>query len=278
MLSAARRIAAEETGSVDRMLAAIRQMQEEDLYTEIPMETSGPFAQLQDSYQQLIHSIRELVEANKAQTERTTRAEISQLESQFNPHFIFNTLEMIRCLIKLDPQGANQMIVDFSALLRYSISGGETQVSLGSDAEYLERYMAITQRRHENRLRYTFDIPAEAAERTIPKLILQPILENAVKYGIRRKKELHVSVSARVTDSALVLTVADDGQGMDAQKLAEVRRELSSPELPREHFGLYNVSRRLWLLYGQASRLEVESTPGEGTAVTVYIPGGKDEI
>lgn len=277
MFTIADNISASETRSVDKMLEAIRRMQREDLYTDIVFEDTGPFAVLQTSYQQLLGSIRQLVEQNAEEMRRSTRAEIRQLESQFNPHFIFNTLEVIRCLIKLDPQAASQMLVDFSQLLRYSISSQQGPVPLAEDFRYLRRYLDIAQRRYENHLHYAFRVDPEAEGCQIPRLILQPVVENAVKYGIRRRPDLTVTITAGLEGGELVLSVRDDGGGIEPEKQQAIRDSFVAGTEPAEHFGLYNVHRRLQLMYGTAEPVRLQSVPGEGTTVTVTIPPGPPE-
>jgi len=272
MITLANKISASETSSVDEMLSAIRKMQEENLYTDITFEDTGPFSILQASYQQLLDSIRQLVEQNTEAVKRSTRAEIKQLESQFNPHFIFNTLEVIRCLIKLEPQSASRMILDFSELLRYSINSDQKLVRLSQDIHYLKRYLAIAQKRYDNHLHYCFDIDEEAAECPVPKLILQPVIENAVKYGIRCRTDLTVTVSGKVERGELVLSVHDNGSGIEADKLNAILDSLRSDAAPSEHFGLYNVNRRIWLMYGEGYFIQIFSSPGLETTVIVRIP------
>lgn len=267
-----RKMAAVEAGSIDRLIADLRKMQENGIYTPIEPQESRGFASLEQTYVQLLDDIRALVEANQQEAVMRTTAEIKQLESQFNPHFIFNTLEVIRCLIKLDPAGANRMILDFSDLLRYSIDSSRQTVSLQDDLTYIRSYLSIVQIRRSIQLDYQIHMEDGTQNCQVPKLSLQPIVENAVKYAARDRENLSIRVDIQRENETLLLKITDDGAGIPSQRLENIRRTLAHPQLPDQFFGLYNVHRRIRLMYGPLYGLEIDSALGEGTVVTVRLP------
>jgi len=268
LLLATTHIIKAETRSIDILFANIKKMQAEGLYTSID-SMEGGFKSLQTTYALLIEHIRELVEANKAETELRRSAEIRQLESQFNPHFIFNTLEAIRCSMKEDVGAANKMILAFAEILRYSISSNKQMVPLVDDLHYVDSYLALHQM-SVNNLRYSIDVDDEAKDIEIPKLCIQPLIENAVKYG-KRGGNLCVEVSAKIMGGSLHISVSDSGPGIPKKRLEEIKKTLNDEKDTVRFFGLNNVHRRLVLQYGQEAGLKIESG-STGTRVSFLIP------
>lgn len=266
-----RRVATAEAGSVDRLIADLDRMQREGIY--VPLESGGgAFPTLEETYSRLLEKTRSLVEANQQEAVMRKTAEIKQLESQVNPHFIFNTLEVIRCLIKLDPTAANQMIMDFSSLLRYSIDNTREVVALEDDLAYIRSYLSIMQMRDSHRLAYEIRVADGLARCAVPKLCLQPIVENAVKYAASAQKTLHLRIDISCENGDLLMRICDDGAGISPQRLEQIRLALKQPEPSGSFFGLYNIHRRLTLMYGERYGLMIESMLTEGTSVTVYLP------
>lgn len=267
-----RKAAAAEAGSIDRLIGDLDRMQREGIYVSLPPAPKGSFASLEETYRQLLENTRSLVEANRQEAVMRTTAEIKQLESQVNPHFIFNTLEVIRCLIRLDPAAANRMILDFSDLLRYSIDNSKQTVCLKDDLAYIHSYLSIMKMRANHPLEYEIHVAPGTEQCRLPKLCLQPIVENAVKYAADVLRPLKLQIDISLRDSDLVLTVQDNGPGIPAERLAEIRTALEAPQHTGSFFGLYNVHRRLRLMYGSAYGLQLESTPEVGTTVVIRLP------
>lgn len=276
LLMVARRMLAHETASVDELMVTLKRMQTDGLYTEIERTGNHHFSSVENAYFDLLEQIRELVEINKEEEMKRTTAEIRQLEAQFNPHFVFNTLELIRCLIKLDPHAANQMILDFSALLRYSISPDALHVPLADDLRELERYVSILRQKHEFKLDYTVHLADGTGTLLVPKLILQPVIENAAKYGGVTKSQLTLSVDAHTDAGSLIITVQNDGHLIPQERLVFLNSLLQADEAPAEHSGLYNVHRRLQLMYGEEAGLSLQSDAEHGTIITLNMPLGEN--
>ena len=206
----------------------------------------------------------------------TAIADIRRLESQFQPHFLFNTLENIKYMIKLEPDKAAQMVMALSRLLRYSIHGQKRLVSFAEDLSYTHGFLEIQKARFGRRFTYEEEIPEEALDCAVPRLILQPIIENAIKYGEAADGTIHVTAKARrrhsLSEDALVLTVRDDGRGMEPEESERLRALLARTEDPANHTGLYNVHRRLQLLFGASYGVSFESKLGQGTTVILALP------
>ena len=269
------RVLNEEASSIDGLISSIKQMKANGIYA--PVEPVGSkFSSLEASYGELLQDIRDLAQANRQEASMRERAEVKQLESQFNPHFIFNTLEIIRCYIKVDPASANRMILDFSSLLRYSIDSNVQFVPLRDDVHYIECYLSMNRMSRPNDLSYSIEVLDEAMDVLVPKLCIQPLVENAIKYGRSNNGMSTCSVRAFVEESRLNVVVCDNGPGIDDAKLLDIADVLANEETPNRYFGLYNVHRRLRLIYGERSGLSITSG-SNGTCVTISIPMADDD-
>lgn len=193
---------------------------------------------------------RELRDAALDEAQRA--AEVRELEARFRPHFLFNTLENIRYMVRLDPTVAMHMIKSLSQLLRYSIDETRREVVLADDLHYLAEYIYIQQRRYGSRLRYTESIAAAARAALVPRLLVQPILENAMKYGADAEGNLVINMTITVEGQELRITVGDGGGGFTRERLHYMQELLSGERAVDEtcHTGIYNIHRRLQLLYG----------------------------
>ncbi|MEK0315322.1 histidine kinase [Cohnella sp. 56] len=197
------------------------------------------------------------------------RTETAFLQAQIKPHFLFNALNTIMTVCRLDPAQAETLLLELSRYLRASFDFGnlEQRVPLRKELELVRSYLAIEQARFGERLRIVYEIEAGPGS-PVPPLAIQPLVENAVRHGIMKKPEGGtVRISVTTADGGCAVTVSDDGVGIPAQVLADIgeRRETGG-------VGLINIGQRLKLLYG--SKLHVESWPGEGTRVSYWIPGG----
>jgi len=200
--------------------------------------------------------------------------EIKHLEEQFNPHFVYNVMETVRYQISEDPETASEMLLSFASLMRYSVNYGHTKVLLETDVEYVNDYLLLQKARYNNCLLYDFDIPEELLECRVPKLLLQPVIENSIVHGYRAGRTLSIRVQAEHRDDALRFTVTDDGAGIPAGRLAKLRESFEH-DLTNEyaaHVGLYNIQKVIRLTYGAPYGVQIESTEGQGTAVTLTIP------
>ena len=215
--------------------------------------------------------IQELSQRNIALAEVNNRMEMQNLQAQINPHFIYNTLDNIRYLIPTDPQRAQQLIGRFIGILRYSINNTKHNVTVKDDLKYLQDYLVIQSTRFGANFSYEIDIDDACMEFIIPKLLLQPLLENSIKYGFQKKPCIHIRVRGWLGEDALYFTVEDNGGGVDETMLEQLRDILRSDEVNIEHNGLQNINRRIWLGYGGDSGLTIDSTEGEGFTVKLKL-------
>ena len=230
--------------------------------------------QCSEESQALYTRFRELIAHNDELLDRRRQMEIKHLEEQFNPHFVYNVMETVRYQISEDPETASEMLLSFASLMRYSVNYGHTKVSLETDVEYVNDYLLLQKTRYNNCLLYEFDIPEELLECRVPKLLLQPVIENSIVHGYRAGQTLHIRVQAEHRDDTLRFTVTDDGAGIPAERLTELRESFER-DLTNEytaHVGLYNIQKVIRLTYGAPYGVQIESTEGQGTAVALTIP------
>ncbi len=208
---------------------------------------------------------------------QATTAQLEMLRYQLNPHFLFNTLNSISTLVLLkQTEPANAMLTRLSSFLRHTLvmqPGGK--VSVEQEVETLKLYLEIERMRFEERLRTEFRIDAAAAKAQIPSLLLQPLIENAIKYGVSAQEEgARISLSAQVIGARLRLTVSDTGPGIQTlQRPSDVlARGHSSTGL-----GLANIAERLAQAYGTDHRFEIETPPDGGFTVVIELPLEHDE-
>lgn len=257
--------------SVDTLVQEIRIIRKEDPDHIIEIDTGDEIEEIAHQVNKMVRSIQELSQRNIALAEVNNRMEMQNLQAQINPHFIYNTLDNIRYLIPTDPQRAQQLIGRFIGILRYSINNTKHNVTVKDDLKYLQDYLVIQSTRFGANFSYEIDIDDACMEFIIPKLLLQPLLENSIKYGFQKKPRIHIEVRGWLGEDALYFTVEDNGGGVDETMLEQLRDILRSDEVNIEHNGLQNINRRIWLGYGGDSGLTIDSTEGEGFTVKLKL-------
>lgn len=270
---------AEKTSQSVRMLVEeIRLIRKKDTEHVIEIETGDEIEEIARQINMMVGSIHELNQKNLDLVEINNRMEIQNLQAQINPHFIYNTLDNIRFLIAQDARKADELIGRFTRILRYSINNTKQSTSLMEDMEYIEDYLVIQKTRFGERFQCEVDIAEECERILIPKLLLQPLIENSLKYGFRKKTSIHVWIWGRMEGEYLILQVKDDGPGQPKSTVETLSGILRSGEINIAHNGLQNINRRVELEYGGGSGLSIESQEEQGFTVTIrlWIGGGED--
>jgi two-component system, LytTR family, sensor kinase len=190
------------------------------------------------------------------------QAKLTALNAQLNPHFLFNTLNAVSSLVQRDPRGVRRMIARLSELLRYTLDGGHApEVLVTDEIAFLERYLEIMQIRFENKLEIDVQVSDDAREALVPNLILQPLVENAVKHGVEKISGIgRIEISAMRNDDQLVLGVCDNGPGPSSLNNGD------------HGVGLRNIRERLEHMYGDAQSLTLVERTGGGTIARIEIP------
>lgn len=257
--------------AADDLIDAFSALKQGDWQREMVLD--GPeFAVVAETYNRMVHSLQRLMKLNEARAKANAVSEVRQLEAQFNPHFLFNTLENIKFMVKLEPEAAVKMIVSLSSLLRYCINNLMQQVTLAEDWQYTMAYLDIIKYRFGHRLSCKYDVQVDLEQVYVPKLIMQPILENAIKYGEAEDGTISLQLAIYAADNMLYIKVQNAGPEIAPEKLAQLHELLHSEANSTRHIGIYNVHKRLKLLYGAGFGLSISSKPGEGTTVELRLP------
>ena len=225
---------------------------------------------IQKSYEQIDELMKEII---IEQNERR-KSELDALQSQINPHFLYNTLDSITWMIE---DGRNDeaafMISQLAKLFRISLSKGHTVINIRDELQHARSYMNIQKIRYKNAFSVTFDVDDSLYAFCIVKLVLQPILENAINYGINGTDDCgEIKISGKMENGLIILSVTDNGIGMCSE---EVSRLLTDEKRVHKHgsgVGLVNVNNRIKIVFGKEYGIVVESEPDEGTTVSICIP------
>jgi two-component system, sensor histidine kinase YesM len=273
----AEKMSSKNVQSIETLLSAVSRLQTGDMKAYVKMDTGDEFEVLADQYNVMLDNLNELTRKNQELAEIRRVNEIKFLQSQFNPHFLFNVLETLRYTMLMDTKQAQDIILTLSKLLRYSLRNEAKDVLFKVDLDYIIDYLRLHKFRFQDRLQYDIDIPEEIKQIFVPKLLLQPIIENAIKYGYQGKTHLQLVIKGEVSEGNIILSVSDNGSGIEDEKLNQIRAGLKEPQGTPEQIGLFNTHRKLVLLYGEGYGVTIASVPGQGTEVIIKLPVDKGE-
>lgn len=270
-------MAAKTSQSVEQLIREIRTIRKEDPHHRVKIDTGDELEEIAEQINKMMVSINELNQKNLDLVNVNNRMEIQNLQAQINPHFIYNTLDNIRYLIVQDAAKADELIERFTHILRYSINNMKNRTCLQEDMEYIEDYLVIQKTRFGEKFSYSVEIEEDCWPVIIPKLLLQPLIENSLKYGFRKKASIGVWIRGYTDGEYLVLEVRDNGPGQPQSTLETLRSILNSGKINIAHNGLQNINRRIFLEYGHDSGIRLDSREGEGFTVIVrlWIQGGQ---
>jgi two-component system LytT family sensor kinase len=204
------------------------------------------------------------IEMKLEQQERLLlQARMEALQSQINPHFLFNTLNSVASLVRRDPDSAREMIVKLGNILRRLLRKGDSFVPLREELEFLDDYLDIEVARFgRDKLKVVKELEPASLEHLVPSMILQPLVENAVKHGFSSTVDGgSIYIRSRCAEQRVVIEVEDDGVGMSVTSAST-----------GTGIGMVNVTERLQVVYGDAAEITVESQPGRGTLVRMVLP------
>ena len=267
------KVAKKKTDIMYKLMGAFEKVKEGNLDVTVDIRSGDEFEMMGNTFNMMSGSIRDLLIRQQELTKENTTSMIQALESQFNPHFLFNTLESIRYMIRQNVDMSEKMVVNLSKLLRYSIQTSDKMVILAEELGFADKYLQIMLCRYGDRLQYEIDIDESLHEIEIPKMVMQPILENSIKYGYgENHKTLKISITSEVVENGVEILINDDGKGIEPELLKKLQESLEVRHNYSGHIGIHNVHRRLRLIYGENYGLTVESQEGRGTTVRLLVP------
>ena len=230
---------------------------------------------LSNSMNTMIDKINELLEQVTTEQIRLRKAEFELLQAQINPHFLYNTLDAIIWLAEAGEQKrVVGMVRNLSDFFRTSLNQGKDINSIQEEMLHVKSYLEIQHVRYQDILSYDIEVPEALYIYSIPKITIQPLVENALYHGIKNKRGMgHISIRGEAGEKDFTITVTDDGIGIDETRLRQVQSGIQNKVLTgKDFYGLYNVCERIRLNFGEEYGIFIESVYGEGTSVRVILP------
>jgi two-component system sensor histidine kinase YesM len=230
------------------------------------------------SFNIMIGKIRELLDAKMQEQENLKKAELRALQAQINPHFLYNTLDTIIWMAQSNKtDDVIQIVSALSNFFRISLSKGKDWITIGEEIERTRSYLTIQKMRYRDIMDFSIDADDAVRQNTVLKLVLQPLVENALYHGLKNQRQ-RGTITVRVeqnNDGNVSFQVLDDGIGIPPDKLAELRNALNA-DAEENHvesgYGLVNVNRRIQLYYGKQYGLSLSSEYARGTRATIVVP------
>lgn len=264
-------LANNNTASIEKLVEQMEIIKKGDFDHRIVIDTKDEFESLSEDLNIMVDAIKTITNKNSELYYKSKISEIKQLEAQFNPHFLYNTLETIRYAIVFDTKAAEDLILKLTKILRYSIDNEKGQVYFIDDLEEIKQYLDIQKYRLKDRLEIIFEIDEACKNERIPRLMIEPLIENSIQNGYRLRDHLHILVKAYIKDRTMFVIVEDDGSGIEKEELDRINANLQEPFNTTNHNGLFNINRRIYLMYGPGSSLHLESEVTKGTTAIIKI-------
>lgn len=245
----------------------------------VEVESRNEIGSLTETFNVMTLRIQKLMEQNINEQKAKRKSEMKALQSQINPHFLYNTLDSI---IWMAESGKNEEVVLMTAslarLLRQNISNEEEEISIFDEVEYCRNYLTIQKMRYKDKLEFRIDVTPEITSCQIIKLVLQPLIENAIYHGLKYKESKGLlELIGYAAGEDIIFEIRDNGVGMDEETLNHIF-ERHTVNYRSNGVGVYNVERRIKLTYGQEYGITYKSRPGEGTVARVCIPKERRDL
>lgn len=288
------RVSRSITNPIDELYKRAKDIGEGDLEPRKPVEAGDIKLQtLSDGLEEMVKRLNRQMDVNREEAERLRGLELMLIQAQINPHFLYSTLDTIIWLMDTDNKTqAARMVANLSNFFRSSLSRGNDVITLSEEELHVKSYLDIQQVRYKNLFSYTLEIDPIIDNTSIPRLTLQPLVENALYHGIKKNGgKGSISIVGRLLDSTgdepmttavdeiedrmVSITVSDTGAGMNEESLQKVVEELENEHITG--YGMAAVYKRIKLLFGDAGSFSINSKEGEGTQISIVFPYRKTE-
>ncbi|WP_251551473.1 cache domain-containing sensor histidine kinase [Neobacillus muris] len=268
------------TKPIKRLGNIMQEVEQGNLDVYIPVHGKDEVGVLAHSFDSMIRKLRELIKKNYTIEIRQKDAELYALQSQINPHFMYNTLQTISMAVEEgESEAVVEMVTVLGRMLRYSLTNNDRLVPISKEVEHVNDFLRLQRFRFEERLTFEIKVEIKSDEYFSPKFILQPIIENSIKYGLEKRKILKIEIVVREIareqgSKDIVFIIRDNGPGISSEQLADINLKLRSDPMGKREsgFGMMNVHARVAMLFGNQYELKVKSKEGTGTEVTIQIP------
>lgn len=262
-----------------RLIKSLRSVEQGDYSTRVVLNKNNEFGYLFVRYNQMVRQIQELIEKVLVEEIRSREATLKHLQSQIKPHFLYNSLFYIKNMAKLgDVDSIEGMAQHLGEYYRYNTRTEKNADTLENELSMIVNYLEIYALRME-RITYSISVEESMKRLQIPKLIIQPIVENAVLHGIEPKSgDGHISIKGELLDGYCLIVIEDNGIGISEGRLEQLKREMAIPMDEQTGCGIWNVHQRLVLYFGGGSGLRIERGAGEGTRVEIRWQAGGGKL
>lgn len=264
---------AQPVSALDRAMSRVRQG---DLSVRIYTNRLDELGRLGESFNRMIRELKENIDMKVQKQKDLNEATLKLYQTQLNPHFLYNTLDTIKWNARIHQNPEIPVLAEnLAAILRRSISS-QPFITLLKELETIQNYIEIQKIRFSGRFLYETEVPDQLENCLVPKMILQPLVENAILHGLEGRENGYICVYASQSGSLLQVAVTDDGCGMSQEMVDWINSHF--PQKREGHLGLYNVIQILKLHYGQEYGMKAEAVPGEGTTVTLMLPLEREPV
>lgn len=268
-------VSASVTRPISRLSSLMAQAEEGDFSVRFETVYQDEIGVLGSSFNHMLEHIGDLIHELYVEKQIRLEAQLKILQEQIKPHFLYNTLDTISWMARAQNAMDVVRLVDaLTNMFRVGLSSGRDYITLQEEKNHVTNYLYIQKVRYQDRLQYSIEIPEEYDRFIVPKLILQPLVENAIYHGVKMKRRGgQIRITAQVEDEHLYLRVWDDGAGISPERLEEIRTHQSSPrEEQKGGFGMSYIAERIELAYGASYGVQIESEEGTFTEVTINLP------
>lgn len=272
------------TRPLDQMADTMNRIKQGETELRLPKLHQDELKKLGSTFNDMLDQIEELIASEYQTMLQLNDTKYKALQTQVNPHFLYNTLDTMSAIAMINGcEIVSTLCHALSDLFRYSLRMDEPLAAISDELKHLKNYMFVMNVRMNNSIEMSIDIPADMMKVRVPRLSLQPLVENAISHGLKNKRgEKQIAICAKRTNEEILLTIADNGVGMSEEMIRRVQAMDPEQVLSTgSSIGLMNIAARIRLLFGQAYGLDVESDADHGTRVTLHIPscqeGCRDE-
>lgn len=254
---------------------SMKEVEKGNFDIQVDIQSSNEIGHLSVRFNRMTTEIKELMLQNVKEQELKRKSELQALQAQINPHFLYNTLDSIIWMAECSkPKEVILMTAALAKLFRLSISKGQEFISISNEIEHIKSYLTIQKMRYKSRLDFEIDVDTRILLYKLPKIILQPLVENAIYHGIRNKEGIGtIQITGIRKENGILLQVIDNGLGMSKEVIQNIFQKVRTPEQGSgSGIGVQNVDLRIKLHYGDQYGIHFESEIGVGTTVSVWLP------
>ena len=264
------------TRPIKQFTGVMKKVGDGDLSIRFRPAANDEIGLMAHTFDQMLDNINSLMEEVKTERDGKIFAELKTLQQQINSHFLYNTLDSIYWMSKSgNGDDAAEMIASLAQFIRLGLNNGEDMTTVAKEIEHVRNYMTIQKYRYDGKLNYRIDADKNAMDCVVPKLLLQPLVENSILHGIvKLSRPGHIDIRVQKRDNRVIFEVEDDGVGLDAEK---IKARIASGKAAdngdtKGGYALYNIYNRLKMIYKDAARIEFYGRPGAGSKVTITLP------